>query len=79
MPRWNKSPRKPRVIAYTSFQGDSWKKWEPTHSHLQVQALLFQDGAIWDCLRGWRPRSSWYTQLRIRQIRNIWRQENAQA
>lgn len=69
-------PRKPRMIAFAMTEGDYWTKWTPnTHTTVGVRALLFSDGSIWDMYFGWRPRSSWYTQLRIRQLRNKWRND----
>ena len=68
------SNRKPRLIAYTEGEGQSWIKWRSTLGSLpNVHAILFSDGSIWDCYNGWRPRTAWYTQLRIRQIRNLWK------
>jgi hypothetical protein len=75
----NKLERKPRLIAFTTIEGGDWHKWSPeSFSIMRIHSLLFQDGSIWDFVNGWRPRSSWYTQLRIRQVRNEWKKK-AQA
>jgi len=63
---------KPRMIAFTTGEGRAWLKWTPDSS-IRMHALLFSDGSIWDTYNGWRPRSSWFTQLRIRQMRNEWK------
>jgi len=66
--------RKPRMLAYTTLEGAAWHKWTPKeYTHLNIHSLLFSDGSIWDMRLGWRPKSSWYTQLRIRQLRNEWK------